>query len=139
MGDHQQPFEFHATLTGLEEALQTLHDSVERLRGAARRPLDERSLMLFETALGEIGANVLTHGRPGGHHEDVSYVLKFDGEAASALFSDRGPEVHEHLSREMPDEWSEEGRGLPMARALLDELGYRRDGELNIWKLVKRL
>jgi len=26
-----------------------------------------------------------------------------------------------------------------MARSLLDELGYERDGEVNRWRLVKRL
>ena len=139
MGDHRESFEFHATLTGLDEALQTLHHSVDLLRAAARRPLDERSLMLFETALGEIGANVLTHGRPGGHHEDVAYVLRFDGDRASASFTDRGPAVDDHLSREMPEPLSESGRGLAMARALLDELGYQRDGDLNTWRLVKKL
>jgi serine/threonine-protein kinase RsbW len=139
MGYHRENFEFHAKLTGLDEALQTLHHSVVLMRDAAHRPLDERALMLFETALGEIGANVLTHGRPGGHHEDVAYLLRFDGDRASASFSDRGPEVNDHLSREMPDPLSESGRGLAMARALLDELGYVREGDLNTWRLVKRL
>jgi len=137
MGDEH--FEFHARLTGLDEALQTLHHSIDMLRGAARRPLDERALMLFETALGEIGANVLTHGRPGGHHEQVDYVLRFDGDRALASLADRGPAVHDHHSREMPDPLSERGRGLAMARALLDELGYQREGDLNTWHLVKRL
>lgn len=139
MGDHHEPFEFRANLTGLDEALQTLHHSIELLRGGAGRALDEHALMLFETALGEIGANVLTHGRPVGGPEVISYVLRFDGVNASASFADRGPAVHEHLSRDMPDPLSEDGRGLPMARALLDELGYRRDGERNTWRLVKRL
>jgi len=39
----------------------------------------------------------------------------------------------------MPAPDSEQGRGLAMARSLLDELGYRRDGEVNRWRLVKRL
>lgn len=139
MGYHQQNFEFHAKLTGLDDALHTLHHSIDLLRDSAQRPIDEHALMLFETALGEIGANVLTHGRPGGHHEDVDYVLRFDGDSASAQFADRGPAVEEHLSREMPDPLSESGRGLPMARALLDDLGYERVGDVNTWRLVKRL
>lgn len=139
MGDHHEPFEFHANLTGLDEALNTLHDSIEQLRDRAGRRLDEHALMLFETALGEIGANVLTHGRPESRPDGVAYELRFDGVNVLALFTDHGPSVHEHLSREMPDALSEEGRGLAMARSLLDELGYRRDGDQNTWRLVKRL
>jgi serine/threonine-protein kinase RsbW len=47
--------------------------------------------------------------------------------------------VHEHLERSMPDTSSETGRGLAMARSLLDELGYEREGEVNKWRLMKRL
>jgi hypothetical protein len=39
-----------------------LHQSIESLRKSAGRKADDRELMLFETAIGEIGANVLTHG-----------------------------------------------------------------------------
>jgi serine/threonine-protein kinase RsbW len=39
----------------------------------------------------------------------------------------------------MPDATSETGRGLAMARSLLDELGYEREGEVNKWRLIKRL
>ena len=135
----QEPFEFHAKLTDLDHGLATLHDSVELLRRAARRGLDDHALMLFETALGEIGANVLTHGRPHGADHPILYVLQFDDGEARASFVDHGPAVHDHLARGMPDAWSEDGRGLAIARTLLDELGYRRDGDLNTWRLVKRL
>jgi anti-sigma regulatory factor (Ser/Thr protein kinase) len=39
----------------------------------------------------------------------------------------------------MPEPTSEAGRGLAIARQVLDELGYERDGEINKWRLVKRL
>jgi len=132
-------FEFRATLTRLDEGLDTLHESVERVRESAPNMLDGRNLMLFETALGEIGANVLTHGRPGGTGVPVEYELSFDGETVRASFADPGPPVHNHLGRNMPEPESEDGRGLVLARTLLDELGYERDGEVNRWRLVKRL
>lgn len=132
-------FEFRATLTQLEDGLETLHESIERIRSSAPSPLDARNLMLFETALGEIGANVLTHGRPGDAAVPVEYELSFDGETVRASFADAGPPVHNHLGREMPGLESEDGRGLILARTLLDELGYERDGEVNRWRLVKRL
>ncbi len=102
MGSHR--FEFRASLSDLGEGLDVLHQSVERLRRAAGRNADDLAVILFETALAEIGGNVLTHGRP------------------------RGPSLER-----------EDGRGLAIARSLLDELGYERDGDLNRWRLVKRL
>jgi serine/threonine-protein kinase RsbW len=131
-------FEFRASFSDLDEGLEVLHRSVDRLRRATGRGEDDRELMLFETALGEIGSNVLTHGRPGGT-QTVDYALRVEGGTVVAMLSDWGPPVHEHLSREMPAVESEDGRGLAMARSLLDELGYERDGDRNRWRLVKRL
>jgi serine/threonine-protein kinase RsbW len=132
-------FEFQATFAELEQGLDVLHRSIERLRGATGRKADDRALLLFETALGEIGSNVLTHGRPPGTDLPVQYRLRFDHGVVEATLSDSGAPVHQHLDREMPGHESEAGRGLAMARSLLDELGYERDGELNRWRLVKRL
>jgi serine/threonine-protein kinase RsbW len=134
-----EAFEFHATFSDLEEGLDALHRSVERLRQATSRSPDDLSLILFETALGEIGSNVLTHGRPPGTEKPVDYDLHFEHGVVEASLTDSGAPVHEHLARDMPGHESEEGRGLAMARSLLDELGYERDGEVNRWRLVKRL
>jgi hypothetical protein len=94
---HREPFEFHATLSHLDEGLETLHESVRQLREATGRGPDDRNLMHFEIALAEIGANVLTHGRPAGTDPPIEYRL-----------------------------W-------------LDDVLYKRDGEVNQWRLVKRL
>lgn len=139
MGPKEEPFEFRATLTVLDQGLETLHQSVEMLRESTGRNAGDRPLILFETALGEIGANVLTHGRPQEVGVPVEYMLRLDGETLLASFVDPGPPVHEQLARGMPDIWSESGRGLALARSLLDDLGYERDGALNRWRLVKRL
>ncbi len=132
-------FEFRASFSALDEGLGILHQSIARLRHAIGRTEDDRPLMLFETALGEIGSNVLTHGRPDGTQRPVEYALSFDGGTVVASLSDSGSAVHEHLSREMPTHESERGRGLAIARSLLDELGYERDGNVNRWRLVKKL
>jgi serine/threonine-protein kinase RsbW len=139
MGSNHQTFEFRASISELHEGLDILHESIDRLREATGRAVDDRPLMLFETALGEIGGNVLTHGRPAGTERPIEYLLRFDHGTLVASLTDSGSIVHEHLGREMPDHASETGRGLAMARALLDELGYERDGEINRWRLVKRL
>jgi serine/threonine-protein kinase RsbW len=132
-------FEFHATFAELDEGLEVLHRSIDRLRAASGRESDDVGLLLFETALGEIGSNVLTHGRPAGTERPVDYWLKCGDGVVEASLTDSGAPVHEHLAREMPGHESEAGRGLAMARSLLDELGYERDGNLNRWRLVKRL
>ncbi len=132
-------FDFRASLSDLGEGLDVLHQSVERLRRATGRGADDLSLIRFETALGEIGGNVLTHGRPHGTTQPVEYVLRLDDDEIVASLTDSGPPVHEHLGREMPSLEHEDGRGLAIARSLLDELGYERDGDLNRWRLVKRL
>jgi serine/threonine-protein kinase RsbW len=139
LATHSEPFEFHATLSQLDEGLESLHESVRRLRESTGHGEDDRNLMHFEIALAEIGANVLTHGRPSGTDPPVEYRLWLDGDTVHASFVDGGPAVEEVLARAMPDASSEEGRGLPMARWLLDELLYKRDGEVNRWRLVKRL
>lgn len=139
MGTSDGAFEFHARFAELDEGLDVLHQSIDRLRVAIGREPDDRALTLFETALGEIGGNVLTHGRPAGTELPVEYRLKFAHGVVEASLTDSGAPVHEHLAREMPAHESEEGRGLAMARSLLDELGYERDGRLNRWRLVKTL
>ncbi len=113
---------------------------MQRLREQAQGQIDETNLMLFESALAEIGANTLTHGRREGPTDaPVEYKLRLEGRTAMATFTDRGPPVHNHLTRAMPEPTSEAGRGLAIARQVLDELGYEREGEINKWRLVKRL
>ena len=102
--------------------------------------MNDTNLMLFESAVAEIGANVLVHGRLDGPPDaPVEYFLKLEGHTALATFTDRGAPVHNHLTRAMPDPLIESGRGLAIARQVLDELGYEREGEINKWRLVKRL
>jgi serine/threonine-protein kinase RsbW len=113
---------------------------VRLLRERARGEVDDTNVLLFESALAEIGANVLTHGRKEGPSDaPVDYQLRLDGRTALATFTDRGAPVHNHLTRAMPDPYSEAGRGLAIARQVLDELGYEREGDINKWRLVKRL
>jgi len=110
------------------------------MREHAGGSLDETGVMLFESALAEIGANTLTHGRRDGAPDaPIEYELHLEGRTATATFIDRGPPVHNHLARSMPEPTSEAGRGLAIARQVLDELGYERDGEINRWRLMKRL
>lgn len=139
MSDAYAVFEFRATFADLDEGLSILHSSIRELGAAIGRGAEDLPLVLFETALGEIGSNVLTHGRPPGTEKEVAYRLRFERGVVEASLVDFGAPVHDHLGRDMPGQDSESGRGLAIARSLLDELGYERDGDLNRWRLVKRL
>src|SRR5437879_12277345 len=109
MGTDHQDFVFTAELTELDGGLDILHRSIQRLREATGRTQDDRTLMLFETALGEIGSNVLTHGRPTGIDRPVEYTLRLDGGTLVAAPSDAGLPVHEHTSPAVPAHESEPG------------------------------
>lgn len=124
----------------MDDGLDTLHRSVELLRTQTGKPSDDRNLILFETALAEIGSNVLIYtGKHGTSGPPVEYDLRVEANTATASFTDKGPPIHNQLTRAMPAATSEAGRGLAIARKVLDELGYKREGEVNTWRLVKRL
>jgi len=117
-----------------------LHRSVQLVRERTGRRADDRSLMLFESALAEIGANVLRYSHPAGSAEPLAeYELRLESETLTALLTDWGPPLHNQLTPAMPAPSSEAGRGLAIARKALDELGYQREGKVNTWRLVKRL
>lgn len=110
------------------------------LRERTGRGAEDRNLILFETALAEIGSNVLIYtGKHGSKGPPVEYELRLEAGTATASFTDWGPPLHNQMSRAMPAPTSEAGRGIAIARKVLDELGYKRDGEVNYWRLVKRL
>jgi serine/threonine-protein kinase RsbW len=128
-------------LTRLQSGLDTLHASVELARQhAGAGPTHELSLMQFELALAEIGTNVLLYALPEDSTEPrVDFDLKLEAETLTAFLTDWGPPLHNQLTQAMPGLSSEDGRGLAIARKVLDELGYEREGEVNTWRLVKRL
>lgn len=96
--------------------------------------------MQFELALAEIGSNVLRYAHPPGSAQPkVEFDLKMDAKTVTALLTDWGPPLHNPLTQAMPAATSQAGRGLALARTVLDELGYQREGEVNTWRLVKRL
>ena len=53
-------------------------------------------------------------------------------------FTDNGGPLHVDLNAvSLPDDMAERGRGLPLAKAVLDRLIYERDA-LNHWTLVSK-
>lgn len=128
-------------LSGLAvpDDLEQLHDLLER--AAAEHPhVPASDVMMFETAVMELANNVVEHGRPVGEVR-WTFRLEVQEAALSACLSDSGEEYaawDPQTPHAMPGEMAESGRGLPLASAVLDEIGYERTADANVWKLVRR-
>lgn len=102
----------------------------------------------FETALIELVSNVLRHGDDGSG-VTCSLCLQVSPLLLDATLRDDGIPITEGLVPSdqtsvdarvpMPEALAESGRGLPLIRALVDVLGYSRDGDYNEWHIVRRL
>lgn len=124
--------------TAVLETLTALQDLVTRVR-VEHPELDELDLSMVETALVELVSNVVEHGQP---PREVTYVLEVSvhDDRIECHLVDSGVEPVDIAGRvEMPDLDVESGRGLPMARAVLDELRYERADDANVWTMVRRL
>jgi serine/threonine-protein kinase RsbW len=119
------------------ESLNLLHDLLDRV-GAEHPDLDGRDLMLFETAVIEVAGNVVEHGRPQGR---VAWTFRLAvlPDRLEAMLSDSGEEYPGGTwGTTMPDDpMREDGRGLALATAVLDDLGYRRTSEVNQWTMLR--
>jgi len=126
----------------------SVHDALARfwsgVAGHRTRAIDARWRAEFETAVGEIVANVVRHAHPPGSAPNplsVTFQL-FDDRIETHLldhgipFVDPGPRVATvHTIDQLP----EGGWGLELARGLVDSLLYQRSEDgVNSWRLVKR-
>jgi serine/threonine-protein kinase RsbW len=97
----------------------------------------ERDRNLFETAVTEVVANVVAHAG-GGPDFDAHVEIEVNVDVLSARTEDNGAEADVDLDAPMPALGMTHGRGVPLARAALDDLLYeRRDGR-NVWLLRRR-
>jgi serine/threonine-protein kinase RsbW len=118
------------------ETIADLHELLARV-GRENSDVSDMDLMMFETAVIEIAANVVEHGRPEGQVFYTFRLLLLDDRIEAAL-SDSGEELYgQPLAASLPDEMAERGRGLALADAVLDELVYERCQERNTWKMIK--
>lgn len=93
----------------------------------------------FETALVELAANIFRHADVGEGLE-CSVRVETGDKCIVALLTDSGVSGNVYLGdRPMPDVMDESGRGLLLIKALVDELHYERQGEVNRWRLSKKL
>lgn len=98
----------------------------------------------FETAIMEILGNIIEHAyeadaaTPTQHARRFQLVVGVTPHSVLATFGDNGQPAELDLSDvTMPDIEAESGRGLPLAKAALDELHYDRHEGRNVWTLVR--
>lgn len=94
--------------------------------------------MRLGIAVNEIAANIIEHATAA-----VGRLVRLqmwahvrDNEVLITLTDDGMPLSADLPSDDMPDELAERGRGLPLARAVLNRLNYHRADELNHWELA---
>lgn len=119
------------------DQLGAVHDLLGT--AAADHPeLDPTDVMLFETAIIEIANNVVEYGRPEGAVR-WKFTIRVRQDEIEAELDDTGQTFTPTQGKEMPSEYAEGGRGLPIAEALLDRIDFNRMGETNHWRMVRRL
>lgn len=89
-------------------------------------------------AVSEIAANVVVHATKGMDRPvDLRMWAVVRADDIVVTIADDGIPVSDGLlTREMPHELEERGRGIPLAYATLSALTYRRTNQLNVWTLV---
>lgn len=105
----------------------------------ARHPeVPEVTRMELAIATAEVGNNLLNHaGR--GQHLQIRMDVWVLGDHVRIEFTDDGlPAEVDLAALRMPDVMAENGRGLALARASLNEFSYARVEDGNRWTLVSR-
>ncbi|MCL1900408.1 MAG: ATP-binding protein [Promicromonosporaceae bacterium] len=100
--------------------------------------LDPMDVMLFETAIIEIADNVVEHGRPQGEVQ-WTFTIRVREDEIEAVLDDTGQPFTPDTCSAMPDGYAEGGRGLPLAKQLLDRIEFSRFEDANHWRLTRRL
>ena len=92
----------------------------------------------FETALAEVVSNIVEHTAAG---RAVQLVVRLTAgpDRLAAEIRDDGPPVEVDLAGAvLPGPEAEDGRGLALARAAVDDVAYDRAGEVNRWRITRR-
>ncbi len=118
--------------------LDALHDALDALWAAAPDvPSPERAR--FGAAVLELATNTLRHGVPAspGRLRLGATLRAADGVLRAEVWDDGvPPEVD--LDAPPPPDRATSGRGLFLVRRAVDSVTLLRDGDRNVWRLVRR-
>jgi serine/threonine-protein kinase RsbW len=121
------------------DGIDAIHELIESL-WAQQPQLSDRDRMRFETAVIEVATNIIEHatkGLPKPNKVTIDLQLIAGPDRITARFRDDGSEAKVDLSDvQMPDATAEVGRGIALARALVDDVTYRRSASTNIWTVT---
>lgn len=116
------------------ECLEQFHELLDRL-WVESPDVVLADRMTFQTAVAEVAANIVEHGARG-EPVRLRLVVHVRPDRLEAHFDDRGQEYVEGASRPVGED-EESGRGLAMARAMVDAVLYERDGPVNRWHIYR--
>jgi serine/threonine-protein kinase RsbW len=107
-------------------------------------PLSEQSAFEMEMAVVEAVNNSIEHSCHNLSGYPITIGINLAGDRITFIIADGGDPVEQ--LREMPaldasgvQDPPERGRGVLIMRALMDEVGYRTDGAVNLLTMVKYL
>ncbi len=118
------------------ECIERVHQLLDELF-ADVGDMREEDRIGFETAVAEIAANVVEHA--GGPQVALNLRVRVFPDRLEALFVDTGaaPTV-DMTDLPVSSPLAERGRGLSLARWMVDEVVYERLDEQNVWRIVRR-
>jgi serine/threonine-protein kinase RsbW len=124
-------------MTSPPGGIDAIHDMLDELWEKAPS-VDQMDRFRFATAIIELASNVIRHADSGA---GVTWTLVLGASERELVASmdDTGIAAELDLDREMPEVYAESGRGIPLLRALMDDVVYERRGHLNHWLLRRTL
>ncbi len=130
-------YTFEIALTSPKERSDAIHSQLERVWIEAPH-VNSADRLSFETALIDLVSNVFKHG-----DFDVAssctIILNTYPDRIECSVTDSGsPRNLQMEGHSTPDEIAESGREILLIQALVDELDYRRERDLNCWHMVKK-
>jgi serine/threonine-protein kinase RsbW len=139
--DHEERLDLSAPAT--PAMLDLVHSVLEKL-WEQHDDVDLADRIRFETAVIEVLDNIVEHAyeldaAPADVLRRFDVSLSATPDELVARFGDNGIPMAIDLSEvTMPGDDAESGRGLALAIAALDDLGYQRVDGRNLWRLTCR-